>query len=214
MEENYRRLHYAAWLKKMKYLPLQKEHVREITALHVKGINTGFISSLGIDFVTVLYEAIAEDENSFGFAAAEDDKVIGFVAFSTNLSKLYKFVILKKGFRFGFILARRILSIQTVKKIWANIFYPKKMKRMNLPDAELLSIVIAPEGQGKGIAKQLIEKSFEECANRGIDKVKVLVAAANEPANKLYQKCGFELVTQLDSHGTSSNVYVAKILTL
>ena len=57
---------------------LQKQYASLVANLHISGIPAGFISSLGIDFVTVLYEAIAEDENSFGF-----------VAFSTNLSKLY-----------------------------------------------------------------------------------------------------------------------------
>jgi len=192
--------------------PLTKLHSKAIAQLHIQSISAGFISSLGAGFVTALYEAIAEDENSFGFVAVEDDKVLGFVAFSTNLSKLYKYVALKKSFKFGFILARKMLSIQNIKKVWANIFYPKKMKQMNLPDAELLSIVVAPEGRGKGIAKQLTEAGFEECKKRDIDKVKVLVAADNEPANRLYQKSGFKLATQLQSHGVMSNVYVKEVI--
>ncbi len=176
--------------------------------MHIQGIPTGFISSLGQEFVAALYEAIAEDENSFGFVAVENDNVLGFIAFTTNLSKLYRYVVLKKGFKFAFILAKKMLSFRVLKKGWDNIFYPSKMKKMDLPDAELLSIVVAPEGRGRGVAKQLIEKGFEECHGRGIDKVKVLVAADNEPANKLYKKCGFELNTQIDSHGIRSNVYV------
>jgi hypothetical protein len=38
--------------------------VSAVAALHIEGIKTGFISSLGIDFVTALYESIAEDKNS------------------------------------------------------------------------------------------------------------------------------------------------------
>lgn len=81
---------------------------------------------------------------------------------------------------------------------------------MNLPSAELLSIVIAEEGRGKGLAKQLIEKGLKECTNRGIDKIKVLVGADNKPANELYQKCGFELVGQIENHGVLSNIYVVE----
>lgn len=195
----------------VKIIPLSTQHASDVANLHIQGISTGFISSLGSGFVTALYKIIAEDENSFGFVAVEDGKVLGFVAFSTNLSRLYKHIALKKCFRFGFILARKMLSIQTIKKIWANIFYPKKMKQMNLPDAELLSIVVAPEGRGKGIAKQLTDAGFEECRKMGIDKVKVLVAADNELANKLYRKCGFDLHSEVDSHGVKSNIYVAKL---
>ena len=71
---------------------------------------------------------------------------------------------------------------------------------MDLPDAELLSIVVAEAGRGKGLASQLTQAGFEECKSRGITKVKVLVAADNAAANKLYQKCGFMLAHQIQSH--------------
>ena len=190
---------------------LSKLYSSQVADLHIQGISTGFISSLGHDFVAALYKAVAEDENSFGFVASENGEVLGFVAFTTNLSKLYKYVALKKGLRFVFILARRMTSWKVLEKIWSNIFYPGKMKSLNLPDAELLSIVIAPQGRGKGLAIQLVERGFEECVKRGIDKVKVLVAAENEPANKLYLKCGFKLAGHIDSHGVTSNIYVAQI---
>lgn len=190
--------------------PMATCHAKQIATLHIQGIGTGFISSLGLDFVTALYEAIAEDKNSFGFAALKDGKVLGFIAFSTNLGKLYKYIASKRSFKFGFILVRRMCSLKVIKKVIDNILYPGKMRAMNLPDAELLSVVVAENGRGKGIARQLTEKGFEECRKREIDKVKVLVGAENEPANNLYIKCGFELAEQIESHGVVSNIYVAK----
>lgn len=177
--------------------------------LHIQGISTGFISSLGIDFVTALYEAIAKSKSSFGFVAEEDKTILGFVAFTTNLSALYRYVILKKGLRFALTLTRKILSFSRIKKAFETLFYPTRIKKMNLPSAELLSIVISPQGREKGLATQLTQKGLDECARRGIDRVKVLVAADNEPANKLYLKCGFELAGQIDNHGILSNIYVA-----
>lgn len=183
----------------------------QIANLHIQGIPTGFISSLGLGFVAALYEAVAEDENSFGYVAVEDDEVLAFIAFSTNISKLYKHVALKKGFMFAIILVRRMLSFRVFKKVIDNILYPSRMKKTGLPSAELLSIVVAPQSQGKGIARQLVEKGLQECKSRGIDKVKVLASADNKFANKLYKKCGFEFFSQLDSHGIKSNIYVATL---
>ena len=194
----------------MQFAIIKSKHSFQVANLHIQGISTGFISSLGHDFVAALYEAIAEDENSFGFVAVEDGKVLGFVAFSANLSRLYKYVVLKKGLKFAFILARKMTSLKVFRKVWDNIFYPNKMKKMELPDAELLSIVVAEEGRGKGIAAQLIEKSFDQCQKRGIKRVKVLVAADNLPANNLYKKCGFEFHSEINSHGIISNIYVAR----
>ncbi|OHB59883.1 MAG: hypothetical protein A2173_12035 [Planctomycetes bacterium RBG_13_44_8b] len=187
---------------------LCKSDVLSVAQLHINGISTGFISSLGQGFVAALYEAIIEDKNSFGFVAVIDNKVLGFIAFSTDLSKLYKYVALKRGIKFIFILAKRMLSFRVFKKICDNIFYPSRMKRMDLPNAEFLSIVVALEGRGKGIAKQLVDTAFTECRKRGIERVKVLVAADNEAANKLYRKCGFQLHSQINSHKVESNIYV------
>jgi ribosomal protein S18 acetylase RimI-like enzyme len=181
-----------------------------VAKLHIEGVSTGFISSLGIDFVTALYEAIAQSKSSFGFVAEENNSVIGFIAFTTNLNKLYKAVILRKGLHFAFLLGGKILSLKRIKNVFETLFYPSRIKKMNLPSAELLSIVIAPEGCGKGQATRLVQKGFQECVKRGIERVKVLVGADNAAANKLYMKCGFELVGQIDSHGVLSNIYVAK----
>ncbi|HDS84318.1 MAG TPA: GNAT family N-acetyltransferase [Phycisphaerales bacterium] len=194
-----------------KIKPLDRSCAQTVAQLHIEGISTGFISSLGLPFLTALYEAIAEDMDSFGFVATDGDDVVGFAAFSTSLSKLYKQVVRRKGITFGFILARKMFSLEAIKKVWENIFYPSKMKKMDLPDAELLSIVVAPQGRGRGVARQLIEAGLEECRKRHIDKVKVLVAESNKPANALYQNTGFERICQVDSHGVLSNIYVVKL---
>lgn len=196
-------------LSQIEFKLLRTTHASRIAKLHIEGIETGFISSLGIDFVTVLYEAIAKNKSSFGFVAEENDKILGFVAFTTNLNKLYKSVILKKGLRFVFLLAGKMFSLKRMKKVFETLLYPSRIKKMNLPSAELLSIVVVEEGRSKGLATTLMQKGLAECVRRGIEKVKVLVGADNEPANKLYLKCGFELVGQIDNHGVISNIYVA-----
>lgn len=181
-----------------------------VAALHIEGIKTGFISSLGIDFVTALYEAIAKDKSSLGLVAEENDGILGFVAFTANLNKLYKSVVLKKGLSFAFLLAGKVFSLRWVKKVFETLFYPGRIKKMNFPSAELLSIVIAEKERGKGLATALIQKGLVECSRRGIKKVKVLVGADNKPANNLYLKCAFELVGQIENHGILSNIYIAE----
>lgn len=39
---------------------MKKSDASQVAHLHISGISTGFISSLGLDFVTTLYEAIAD----------------------------------------------------------------------------------------------------------------------------------------------------------
>ena len=194
---------------KLSVMPLRPCYASAVARLHIDGIPTGFISSLGLKFVSALYEVIAKDPNSFGCVGVDGDEVVGFAAFSTNLSGLYKQVIVQKGAPFAFVLARRMMSLRVIRKVFENLFYPSKMKTLKLPDAELLSIVVAPEGRGRGLAQRLIQTGLEECRKRKIDTLKVLVADFNKPANQLYQKAGFEYVCQINSHGVPSTIDVA-----
>ena len=189
----------------------KSEESFQIARLHINSISTGFISSLGERFVTVLYQAIADSPYGFGFIAEENGSVLGFVTFAMDINQLYKSIIFKKGIKFAVLLAGKMFSISRIKRVLQTLFYPSRVKSSALPSAELLSIAVAPEGRGKGIGKELVAESFKECRKRGLDKVKVLVAAENEAANKLYQKCGFGQVTQIDSHGVLSNIYIKEL---
>jgi ribosomal protein S18 acetylase RimI-like enzyme len=187
---------------------LRLEHVRQVAELHISGIHTGFISSLGLEFVTALYESIVSSKFSFGLVAEKDDRVTGFIVFTTDINKLYMSLILKRGLSFLLLLAGKLFSLSRLRRIFETMFYPNRISRVNAPNAELLSLVVATEERGKGLSLVLTCKELAECKRRGIDKVKVLVGAQNQPANNLYRKCGFELLEQIDNHGVLSNVYV------
>jgi len=194
----------------MEMIPLKSEHAQTVARLHQEGIPTGFLSSLGTTFLTELYRSISQSSEGFGFVVCENEAVVGFVAFTTNLRRLYRTVLWGHGIKLIRILLPRLFSAETIKKIIQNIFYPGKTKKLNLPEAEFLSIAVSSSCRGKGLAGQLINYGFEECRRRGIPQVKVLVAEANQTANRLYQKNGFKLITQVDSHGCTSNIYVAQ----
>jgi ribosomal protein S18 acetylase RimI-like enzyme len=190
--------------------PIAHKNAREIAKLHISCIRTGFISSLGINFVKSLYEAISQSKDGFGFVVEENSSVLGFVAFATNINKLYRSVILKKGPRFAFLLTGKMFSLKRIRKMLETLFYAYRTNKLNLPSSELLALVIAPSERRKGLATQLLKAGFQQCQKQGIEKIKVLVGADNEPANKFYQKYGFELVVQINNHGVLSNIYVAK----
>jgi len=194
----------------VEFKDLQVIHAGQVAALHIQCISTGFISSMGIDFVTSLYDAIVKSKSSLGVVAVRNEKVIGFVAFTTNLNKLYKSIIRRKGLKFALLLAGNVLSLRRVKKIFETLFYPARTKKINLPPAELLSIAVAPEERRKGLAGQLIKKGLRLYRKTGVDKVKVLIGADNKAGNKLYLKTGFKLIGQIVNHGVLSNIYVAK----
>ncbi len=187
---------------------LKKHHAEQVARLHISGIPTGFISSLGEKFVTALYESVAESTYGFGFVEENGGSVAGFVIFTTNIKGLYKTICLKKGIHFFFLLLSKLVSLKTLKKIFETLLYPSRSETKDLPEAELLSIAVRDTERGKGIARKLIQHGLCECKISGINEVKVLVADFNTPANHLYQKSEFKLRTKLENHGIVSNVYV------
>jgi ribosomal protein S18 acetylase RimI-like enzyme len=191
--------------------PLTKEHASKVALLHIQGISSGFISSLGEKFVTALYEAIAISPYGFGFVHEDHGDIVGFVAFTTGIGGLYKSILKKNLIRFSLLLFVKMFSLRNLKKIAETLLYPNRVKTSDLPNAELLSIAVAESARGRGIAKSLIKKGMKECCERGIERVKVMVADFNKPANELYQKVGFEHKSQIESHGTICNIYIARI---
>lgn len=188
----------------------KEEHARAVAELHVTGISSGFISSLGVDFVTLLYMAIARSDSSFGFVGQDGGKISGFVAMTANLGGLYKTAILRAGPRLGLLLAVRVLSSGGLKKVFETLLYPARKSIRALPCAELLSVVVAEDRRRSGIGTALIQRGLAECHRRGIERLKVLVGAGNEAANSMYLKSGFEFAGQIHNHGVASNLYVVQ----
>ena len=189
---------------------LLPEHARAVAELHISGIKTGFISSLGLDFVTALYETIAASRFSFGIVAEREKKIVGFVVFTDDINKLYRSAILSRGLRFTCLLAGKMLSVHRIRNAIETASYPRRISKLGVPRTALLSIAVAAEERGKRLASELIRKGFAECRRRSIDKVRVLVGANNKPANDLYSKCSFELAGQIKNHDVISNVYEAR----
>jgi len=195
----------------VEFKDLQIKYAGQVAALHIQCIGTGFISSMGIDFVTSLYEAIVQSNSSFGVVAVRNGKVLGFAAFTSNINTLYKSIVWKKGLKFALLLAGHMCSPKRVKRMLETLFYPARIKNKDMPSAELLSIAVAGEEQRKGLAGQLIEMGFRHYRKTGVDKVKVLIGADNKAGNQLYIKSGFEPAGQINNHGVLSNIYVAQI---
>jgi ribosomal protein S18 acetylase RimI-like enzyme len=184
------------------------EHVKAVARLHCQGISSGFISSLGERFGTILYESMAQSEEGFGYVMTHGGRVAGFAAFSSNLGRLYRNILLRRGVRLTSLIAGRLLRWDQVVRVWQTLRYPQRMETLDLPEAELVSIAVAPGMRRLGLAKLLIQRGLAEGRKRGIEKIKVMVGASNEPANRMYQQCGFNWVAQIDSHGTPSNIYM------
>lgn len=188
---------------------LSGDHAAACAELHRTGIDSGFLSSLGLGFLKQLYAAIPSCPAGFGFVWQDDTgEILGFVACSEATGRLYKQALLRRGVRMSLPLAKFLVRPSVLKRMWHTWRYPAETEGQgDLPPAEILSIAVSPAARGRGVARSLLAAAFAEFAKRGIGQAKVAVWAENAPANALYQKVGFALVQQREHHGLPMNIY-------
>lgn len=189
------------------YLASPKEAV-EIAQIHKREIKEGFLSSLPLVFLKKLYTCVIK--NDFCVLAKEGNEVIGFIAGTMDVAKLYSFFLKRYLFYSVFILFPKVFNLLSLKKITETLFYPKYEKE--LPKAELLTIAVKKDFQGQGIAKKMFEVFILEMETRKTKVFKVLVGEKLKPAISFYEKSGFELLKETEIHkGQKSRIYIYKI---
>jgi len=188
----------------------QKKEAQQIAEIHKKEIKKGFLSSLKKSFLEKLYSAIIESRYSFCIVAQEKDRVIGFVAGTTDIDKLYSYFLKKYFFQSVFTLLPKAVKLKNLKKIFETLFYPQKEKE--LPKAELLTIALKREFQGQKIGNQMLQEFILEMKGKGVEVFKVIVGQNLRSAIKFYEKNGFQFLKNITIHGKQlSRIYIYKI---
>lgn len=182
-----------------------KEDAPRIAMIHKTEISGGFLSSLSPAFLKRFYLALIQSPTSFCIVAKENNEVVGFVAGTTNLNAFYKYFLTHYFFQSFFILLPKIFS--SFKKIIETMLYPSK--EPSLPKAELLTIAIIKEFQGKGAGGLMLQSFVLEMKKRNIEVFKVVVGESLTGAIAFYEKNGFEFLKNTTIHGSaSSRVYI------
>jgi GNAT superfamily N-acetyltransferase len=107
--------------------------------------------------------------------------------------------------------APRLLRPSVLRRLLETMRYPATATGPDgpLPDAELLSIAVAPGCRTGGTGRALADGVLRGLAERGAVELKVVVGAANGGANRFYEKVGFHPAGHLSVHqGTPSNVWI------
>lgn len=77
----------------------------------------------------------------------------------------------------------------------------------------ILRVYVAPDARGSGYGRRLVERAREELFERGVDRVRAMVLAANGPGNAFYEALGFGPTeeggkTEIGGERYEENVYV------
>ncbi len=178
--------------------------------LHADGMPEAFLPTLGPRFLSRLYRALAADPDAVALVAEGVDGVVGFAAGVPSVGGFYRRFARGQGPAAALAAAPRLVRPSVARRLLETVRYPAAGNGNGpLPDAELLSIAVAPGWRAGGTGRALADGVLDGLAGRGVDDIKVVVGAANQGANRFYAKVGFRDAGQLTVHqGTPSNVWI------
>ena len=185
---------------------------RAVAKLHCDHINQGFLATLGIPFLTLLYEAIDKDTKSVLLVERLDGVVVGFVTGNRGLGRIYKH-LLRQPLRLIYSLKSCFFSPSRMYKIIEILLISRDDDdSIDLPKQELLSIVVNPAYQGGGHAENLFKALCSYFRAEGARNFKIVVGSNLARAHAFYTKMGSVPVKEIQVHkGADSVVYLKEL---
>lgn len=189
--------------------------IEGIASVHVSEIRSGFLSSLGMKPLSLLYEFAARSETSVLLAVFGGDGSLpmGIIWGTPDCPALYRDFLKRRGFRALMVFAPRLLSARRFKRALQTLIYPMKGKKsVDLPKAEILNFAVRPDYRGTGIAEALFRQLMQALRAQGISKVRIVTGQEQIRAHKFYERMGARAVGSEGVHEErDSQVYVYDI---
>lgn len=192
---------------------LSSDDYRQVARIHQQAISEGFLSSLGVNFLSLLYEAIDRSRDSVLLVVRDGGRVVGFVSGAPGLREVYRY-LLNSWFRLGMALLPSFFSPRKVFRILETFSFSRKNNPdlSSLPRDELLSIAVEESFRGKGHAETLFRDLQDYFRTAKVKQFKIVVGDALAPAHKFYCRMGARPVAQTEVHkGSGSVVYVCDV---
>jgi ribosomal protein S18 acetylase RimI-like enzyme len=174
-----------------------------VASLHAGQITEGFLSFLGPGFLARLYRRILRSPDSFLLVAESNGRVVGFIAGTADVGRLYRNFLWRDGPGAALGVAGRLL--RSWRRVIETLRHGSGDGVGRGEGVELLAIAVDPGRQGRGIGGQLVTAFLARVGAGGESQAYVVVASDNAGAIALYQRAGFAAGDSFELHrGTSS----------
>ena len=184
----------------MGVVEMTKIHVPAVVKMHRDNVKTGLTAWLGQRFCKYLYRGINSTPYSFVLVYEDEQhQPLGFICCTTNISKMYKAIIIRYFLPMTLSAISKFLKPSVIKRSLTAVKRPRTFKTGNyskweLPEAEVIYFGISPNTQDYHIGTELIQAAFERLRKLGCDKVRAWAREDNKQATTFYQKHGFKLL--------------------
>jgi len=192
----------------MQIEPLRPEQASVSAVLHYEGQPHTFLGRMGVPFLTALYWELADSPWGFGLVAVEDHQVIGVATATSNTPRLFRDLILRRGWRLmGPTLAALWRDPALVRSALETLLYPRKVGQVERGEFEFLFLGVRQDWWGRGVGGRLLDELVEECRSRGCRVFDSLVEEANEVSNRMHLRRNFQVKKKIVLYGRPMTMY-------
>ena len=184
-----------------------------VVSIHQRSFKGFFLTYMGQAFLSTLYRSTLSDPTGIAIVSESDGRITGFVTGTTQPAGFYSRLLKNHLLPFAWGSIKGFLKRPSILPRLLRAF---SMPKQILPKencATLMSIGVAPDIQGQGTGKMLVNAFLSEARNRGADYVNLTTDAVdNDATNHFYASLGFELFREYTTpEGRVMNEYLIKL---
>ena len=176
--------------------------VSQIVDIHMNAFEGFFLTTLGRSFLSFYYNAFIKSKDGIVLCADMDNGICGFAA-ATKQCKGFNSNLIKTNFMRFVLLAIKLLFVKPAALIRLAKNLSKKSDIIDDPEdyAELFSIGVAENTQGKGVGKKLLAAIEENLKSESVEKLSLTTDYYNnDSAIAFYRTMGYETLYEFTTY--------------
>ena len=178
-----------------------KNIIDQIVNIHLATFKGFFLTFMGKGFLKQMYASYVKHSNSDILIAVDGEHVLGFLAYSEQMSSLYKYMICHRLIPFAWYSLGAFLRKPKVFMRLIRAFLKPSESHRNERYVELASIGVHPSAKSNGIGSQLIDALKSEVDFQVFAYITLETDAVNnEAANHFYVKNDFSITREFETH--------------
>lgn len=170
------------------------DDVDNIVKIHLDAFKGFFLTTLGHDFLRFYYSCFLKSHDTITIISEENGRVYGFAA-STKQCKGFNYRLIKSHlFAFSVLSLKMLFTTpKSLLRLVRNITKKAEIVEDDEDYAELYSIGVSKDAQGKGIGKLLLIVSEAEMKLQGVSRLSLTTDYYNnEQAVGFYHAMGYQ----------------------
>lgn len=184
-----------------KIVNTEKKVINDVVSIHLKTFNGFFLTFMGRGFLNLMYRSYVEYKDSGILVAFEENEPVGFLAYSGDLSGLYKYMIKKRIVLFAWYSLGAFFRKPTIFMRLVRAFLKPSETKRDEKYMELASIGVTPNLKSRGVGSQLIDELKVRVDFKKYSYITLETDAFNnDVANNFYKKNDFSLEREFETN--------------